>query len=108
MRSGAHTSEWDSDEALRTHAAPGDVCEEAVAAASGRELHAVVERLPATQREVITLAFYGGLSHAEIAVHLDLPTGTVKGRMRLGLQALGADLETQIADTPTTPKCHTS
>ncbi|MDP8908930.1 MAG: hypothetical protein M3N47_07390 [Chloroflexota bacterium] len=40
----------------------------------------------------MTLAFYGELTHSEIAAHLDLP-GTVKGRMRLGLQRLRADIE---------------
>jgi len=42
---------------------------------------------------VITLAFYGQLSHTEIANQLGLPPETVKGRMRLGLQQLCADFE---------------
>jgi RNA polymerase sigma-70 factor (ECF subfamily) len=37
---------------------------------------------------VIALAYYGELAHAEIASQLALPEGTVKGRMRLGLQKL--------------------
>jgi len=49
--------------------------------------------LPPDQRRVIELAYFGGLTHSEIAEVLDLPPGTVKGRMRLGLtkmrQALG-------------------
>lgn len=48
---------------------------------------------------MITLAYYGELSHTEIANHLDVPTGTVRGRMRLGLKAFRADLATQ-ADQP--------
>lgn len=44
--------------------------------------------LPAAQAEVIALAFFGELSHSEIAAQLDLPPGTVKGRMRLGLEKL--------------------
>ena len=51
-------------------------------------LHASLARLPEAQAEVISLAFFGGLSHAEIADELELPTGTVKGRMRLGLEKL--------------------
>jgi DNA-directed RNA polymerase specialized sigma24 family protein len=43
----------------------------------------LLAELPDAQREVITLAFYDELSHTEIAAHLDLPPGTVKGRMRL-------------------------
>ncbi len=41
--------------------------------------------LPADQRRVIELAYFGGFSHREIAEMLELPPGTVKGRMRLGL-----------------------
>jgi RNA polymerase sigma-70 factor (ECF subfamily) len=42
---------------------------------------------------VITLAFYGQLSHTEIANQLGLASGTVKGRMRLGLEKLRASIE---------------
>ena len=51
-------------------------------------MRALLEDLPDSQREVIVLAYYGELTHAEIATHLELPLGTVKGRMRLGLQKL--------------------
>ena len=44
--------------------------------------------LPVAQREVIALAYFGQLSHTEIAEQLSLPVGTVKGRMRLGLTKL--------------------
>jgi RNA polymerase sigma-70 factor (ECF subfamily) len=42
-------------------------------------------KLPAEQRQVIELAYFGGFTHTEIAEMLALPAGTVKGRMRLGL-----------------------
>jgi RNA polymerase sigma-70 factor, ECF subfamily len=45
-------------------------------------------QLPGAQAQVIVLAYYAGLSNAEIATLLALPPGTVKGRMRLGLQKL--------------------
>jgi RNA polymerase sigma-70 factor, ECF subfamily len=48
--------------------------------------------LPDPQAEVIVLAFYGELSHSEIASQLDLPPGTVKGRMRLGLDKLRREM----------------
>jgi RNA polymerase sigma-70 factor, ECF subfamily len=41
--------------------------------------------LPAEQRAVIELAYFGGFTHLQIAEMLELPIGTVKGRMRLGL-----------------------
>lgn len=42
-------------------------------------------RLPPEQSKVIELAYFGGLTHREIAVTLEIPEGTVKSRMRLGL-----------------------
>jgi RNA polymerase sigma-70 factor (ECF subfamily) len=44
--------------------------------------------LPADQRTVLVLAYFSGLSQSAIAQHLQLPLGTVKKRMRLGLQKL--------------------
>ena len=50
-----------------------------------RRIKEALESLPDEQRQVIELAYFGGLSHSEIARSLSLPPGTVKGRMRLGL-----------------------
>lgn len=55
-------------------------------------LLSLLQRLPASQAEIIVLAFYGGLTPAEIATQLELPPGTVKGRMRLGLEKLRREL----------------
>ncbi len=49
-------------------------------------------RLPTEQRRVIELAYFGGFTHSEIANMLELPAGTVKGRMRLGLIKLRLSL----------------
>jgi RNA polymerase sigma-70 factor (ECF subfamily) len=51
-------------------------------------LQGVIRSLPAEQSEVIRLAYFEGFSHAEIASMLDMPLGTVKGRMRLGLEKM--------------------
>ncbi|HSP29655.1 MAG TPA: sigma-70 family RNA polymerase sigma factor, partial [Ilumatobacteraceae bacterium] len=48
--------------------------------------------LPDEQRIVIEMAFIRGDSHGDIAELLDLPLGTVKGRVRLGLKKLGGKL----------------
>jgi RNA polymerase sigma-70 factor (ECF subfamily) len=75
--------------------------EEVEARSSQRAMEAETERgemlthlqfLPDAQVEVILLAFYGELTHAEIAAQLGLPAGTVKGRMRLGLEKLRNDM----------------
>lgn len=41
--------------------------------------------LPDDQQQVLALAYFGGLSHSEIAAHLDEPLGTIKGRIRAGM-----------------------
>jgi RNA polymerase sigma-70 factor (ECF subfamily) len=51
-------------------------------------LRFAVQKLPAEQRQVIELSYYGGMSQSEIADQLKLPLGTVKTRMRLGMQKL--------------------
>lgn len=51
-------------------------------------LHSILAQLPQEQRQVIELGYFGGYTHAEIAEHWHLPLGTVKGRMRLGLQKM--------------------
>ena len=57
-------------------------------------IRALLNRLPAPQRQVLVLAFYQGMSHYEIAAHLGEPLGTVKTRARSGLQKLRAWLPT--------------
>ena len=48
----------------------------------------VLETLPMPQREAIDLAFFGGMTQAEISTKLGTPLGTVKARIRRGLLAL--------------------
>ncbi len=50
-----------------------------------RAVRSALDELPADQRRVIELAYFGGFTHSQIAEMLGLPVGTVKGRMRLGL-----------------------
>jgi RNA polymerase sigma-70 factor (ECF subfamily) len=64
------------------------VQDQVVARSETDALLASLQKLPDAQVEVIALAYFGELSHFEIATQLDLPPGTVKGRMRLGLEKL--------------------
>jgi RNA polymerase sigma-70 factor (ECF subfamily) len=65
---------------------------EAASREQGREVRGALARLPVEQRRVIELAYFGGFTHNEIAEMLELPPGTVKGRMRLGLAKLRGSL----------------
>ena len=51
-----------------------------------------MDTLPPEQSQVIELAYFGGFSHSEIAEMLSMPVGTVKGRMRLGLEKMRSAL----------------
>jgi RNA polymerase sigma factor (sigma-70 family) len=70
-----------------------DVWEQAWNQERGQLIRAVLGQLPAEQRLVIEQAYFGGLTHAEIAEKYNIPLGTVKGRMRLGLQKMRRLLE---------------
>jgi len=61
---------------------------EALRQEAAREVRGVLEMLPADQLKVIELAYFGGLSHSEIAEALGMPLGTVKGRMRLAMEKI--------------------
>jgi len=56
-------------------------------------VHSALEQLPERERIVIELAYWSGLSQAEIASYLDVPLGTVKTRTRTGLARLAGLLE---------------
>ena len=51
-------------------------------------VHAALASLPAEQREAVELAYFRGLTHAEIARMLEIPMGTVKTRLRLAVGKL--------------------
>ncbi|MBK9123716.1 MAG: sigma-70 family RNA polymerase sigma factor [Chloroflexi bacterium] len=66
--------------------------DESAATVEAGELLALLNALPVEQRDVIRLAYFRGLKHSELAARLNLPLGTVKTRLRLGLHKLRAML----------------
>jgi len=58
-----------------------------------RRVQLVLNELPPEQREVVELAFFGGLTHAELADRLCEPLGTIKSRIRMGLMRLRGLIE---------------
>ena len=75
-------------QAERHDAAEPDAADQAIGRAEARDLRRALEVLPGDQLQVIKLAYYGGFTHQEIAEMLDVPLGTVKSRMRLGLERI--------------------
>ena len=65
---------------------------EALRRDAGREVRGALRELPEDQLKVVQLAYFGGLSHSEIAEVLGMPLGTVKGRMRLAMEKMRATL----------------
>ena len=70
--------------------------EEAEASWNAWRVHRALETLPETERSVIDLAYFSGLSQSEIAGFLDVPLGTVKTRTRSGLARLADALEGEL------------
>jgi RNA polymerase sigma-70 factor, ECF subfamily len=65
---------------------------EAARREEARSVHSALDQLPEEQRRTIELAYFGGFSHSQIAEMLGMPLGTVKGRMRLGLEKMRLQL----------------
>jgi len=91
MRRGRHALR-ESDAELEYFPAPGSVAEDAEEHDEANRVRAALLGLPLAQRQAIALAYFNGLTHTEIATRLQLPAGTVKGRIRLGLQMVRTEL----------------
>ncbi len=92
-RSSVHDRRRANDEGLDEQLeAPERTDVQAMSNAASEEIRVALGELPNEQRHVIELAYFGGFTHTEIASMLDTPIGTVKGRMRLGLDKLRSHL----------------
>jgi len=83
---------FDDEAALEQRPASQFTDEQAMQRESAREVRGALRQLPDEQSKVIKLAYFGGFSHSEIAEMLSMPLGTVKGRMRLGIEKIRTQL----------------
>jgi RNA polymerase sigma-70 factor (ECF subfamily) len=84
--------DFDDDAALAAQPAGELTDSEAIRRETARRVRGAMRELPEEQSEVIGLAYFGGFTHSEIAQMLSMPLGTVKGRMRLGLEKIRLSL----------------
>lgn len=88
---------FDDDSALEQRPAAERTEEEAIRQETARELRGALGLLPGEQSKVLELAYFGGFSQTEISRMLGVPLGTVKGRMRLGLEKIRGELAEEMA-----------
>lgn len=92
VRPEGNRASWAEGEAIETPA-PTDIEEEVEIADRRQQIRQAIAELPEEQRMVLSLAFFQGYSHTEIADMTNQPLGTVKTRIRLGMQKLRHSLD---------------
>ena len=93
-RNAVHAGRRASDEGIEERFEAKDRTDvEAIRRDEAQSIRGMLEQLPRDQSRVIELAYFGGFTHAEIAEMLETPIGTIKGRMRLGLEKLRSAVE---------------
>jgi RNA polymerase sigma-70 factor (ECF subfamily) len=88
---------FDDDEIIESRPSGELTDEEAMRHETATEVRGALSQLPGDQSKVIQLAYFGGFSQSEIAGMLNVPLGTVKGRMRLGLEKIRGELAEGLA-----------
>jgi RNA polymerase sigma-70 factor, ECF subfamily len=88
---------FDDDAILESRPAEQLTDDEAMRHETATEVRGALSQLPGEQSKVIQLAYFGGFSQSEIAGMLNVPLGTVKGRMRLGLEKIRGELAEGLA-----------
>ncbi len=87
----SHASRRRTQEKIEASAArsqPSEAFAETWRNAQREQVREALETLPQEQLKILELAYFSGYTHVEIAGLLNIPLGTVKGRMRLGLQKM--------------------
>jgi RNA polymerase sigma-70 factor (ECF subfamily) len=88
---------FDDDAVLEQRPSEEFTDDEAMRRETATELRDALGELPGEQSKVIELAYFGGFSQSEISRMLGVPLGTVKGRMRLGLEKIRGELAEGLA-----------
>jgi RNA polymerase sigma-70 factor (ECF subfamily) len=88
---------YDDDAVLEQRPSDELTEEEAMRHETATEVRGALNQLPGDQSKVIELAYFGGFSQSEIARMLGVPLGTVKGRMRLGLEKIRGQIAEGLA-----------
>ncbi len=94
---GVTRLDLDDDGLLEAQEAPERTEAEASRRERAQHVRGALRDLPRDQAQVLGLAYYAGFTHSEISELLGMPLGTVKGRMRLGLQKVRANVGEQIS-----------
>ncbi|HEY0128134.1 MAG TPA: sigma-70 family RNA polymerase sigma factor [Rubrobacteraceae bacterium] len=100
----SHASRRRTQEKIEASAASSQPSEEAFAETwrntQAEQVREALSTLPKEQLKILELAYFSGYTHVQIAELLNVPLGTVKGRMRLGLKKIRAYFESPDAAVP--------
>ncbi len=80
---------------VAVHGNPAELAEWSMEAAAVRE---AIQLVPADQRRTIEMAYFMGLTHVEIAQRMNVPPGTVKSRLRIGLEKMRDTLRPKVLE----------
>jgi len=98
IRREANVRKRTADVDLELEEAPDDVDEEVWIRVRRDRVAAAIATLPDAQRTALELAFFGGLTHVEVAERLDIPLGTAKTRIRTALLRLREIIGSSLSD----------